>query len=192
MRATSSNAVFQHLRSSSRVSAVVFQHLCFSMFHFCVAASVFAFVLQHLCLLVFAFNSRVSATTFSAFVIQHLCFSTYVSLLCCSICVRICVAVSVFAFNSRVSATTFSAFVFQYLRFTFVLQQLFSHLCCNSSHLCCGSLHLYCSVFQHLFFKNNRLPSMTTLIITSSHISNSIITIVAKALELTFNHFFPC
>jgi hypothetical protein len=137
----------------------MFQHvslLCCSIcVRICVAASVFAF------------NSRVSATTFSAFVIQHLCFSTYVSLLCCSNCFHLCCSSCVCfqqsCFSNYVFSICDSAFVFQYLRFTFVLQQLFSHLCCSSSHLCCGSLHLYCSVFQHLFF--NRLPSMTTLII---------------------------
>ena len=142
MRATSSNAVFQHLRSSSRVSAVVFQHLCFSMFHFCVAASVFAS------------NSRVSATTFSAFVIQHFVFQylrfTFVlqhlfSHLCCSICV--CFQQS--CFSNYVFSICDSAFVFQYLRFTFVLQHLFSHLCCS-----------ICVCFQHSIAINDNLDHL--------------------------------
>jgi hypothetical protein len=144
---------FQQSCFSIRGPTVVFQHLRFSLFHFCVAASVFAS------------NSRVSASTFQP-----------VSLLCCSICV--CFQQSCFSIRGP-------TVVFQHLRFNMfhfcvaasvfasVLQRCFStvfqrlclHLCCSSSHLCCGSLHLYCSVFQHLFFKNNRLPSMTTLII---------------------------
>jgi hypothetical protein len=55
---------FQQSCFSIRVPTVVFQHLRFSMFHFCVAASVFAS------------NSRVSA-----FVFQQSCFSIYVSAL---------------------------------------------------------------------------------------------------------------
>jgi hypothetical protein len=114
--------VFQQSCSNSRVSASTFQHvsllccsICVRFQQSCFSNYVSAFVIQHLCFStyvsllccsnyflicvaasVFAFNSRVSATTFSAFVIQHLCFSTYVSLLCCSNCFRICVAASVF------------------------------------------------------------------------------------------------
>jgi hypothetical protein len=129
MRATSSNAVFQHLRSSSRVSAVVFQHLCFSMFHFCVAASVFAS------------NSRVSATTScfsnffsicdSAFVFQYLRFTFVLQHLFSHLCCSICVCFQQSCFSNYVFSICDSAFVFQYLRFTFVLQHLFSHLCCS-------------------------------------------------------------
>jgi hypothetical protein len=120
---------FQQSCFSIRVPTVVFQHLRFSMFHFCVAASVFAS------------NSRVSATTFSAFVIQHLCFSTYVSLLCCSICFRICVAASVFASNSRVSATTFSTFVIQHLCFSTYV----SLLCCSFCFRICVAASVFAS-----------------------------------------------
>jgi hypothetical protein len=95
----------------------------------------------------------------SASVIQHLCFSTYVSLLCCSICVRICVAASVFASNSRVSASMFQhvRFIFCVAAsvFAFVLQHLCSHLCCS---ICvrfqqsCFSIYVSASVIQYLCF----------------------------------------
>jgi hypothetical protein len=125
MRSTSSNAVFQHLCSSSRVSAVVFQHLCLLP----------TVVFQHSCS-----NSRVSASTF-----QH------VSLLCCSICFRFqqscfsirgptvvfhhlrfsmfhfCVAASMFASNSRVSAFVVQQSCFSIYVSALVLQHLCSY-----------------------------------------------------------------
>jgi hypothetical protein len=116
---------FQQSCFSIRGPTVVFQHLRFSLFHFCVAASVFAS------------NSRVSA-----FVVQQSCFSIYVSTCftfvmqhLCSLptvvfqhlrfnMFHFCVAASVFASNSRVS--------------TFVVQQS------------CFSIYVSALVLQHL------------------------------------------
>jgi hypothetical protein len=85
----SSSSVFQH-SSSSRVPAVVFQHLCS---HLCcsicvrigVAASVFALVLQRLC---------------------FICVAASVFHLCCSVCVSASVFLHLFSIHNRLPSMT--------------------------------------------------------------------------------------
>jgi hypothetical protein len=158
-----SSSVIQQLCFSIHVPAVVFQQSCSSnrvSASVTQPTSVFALVLQRLC---------------SHFVLQHLC-----TLLCYSICDRICVSASVYqrlcssissvscacSINNRLpSMTTLTICVsfcdpalFQHcvsasvFAFAFVLQ----HLCCS---ICVLSLCVPTS-----FSINNRLPSMTTLI----------------------------
>ena len=111
MRATSSNAVFQHLCSSSRVSAVVFQHLCLLptvvFQHSCSNSRVSAFVVQQSC-----FSICVPTVVF-----QHLRFSMF----------HFCVAASVFASNSRVSAFVVQQSCFSIYVSALVLQHLCSY-----------------------------------------------------------------
>jgi hypothetical protein len=109
--------------------------LCFSNY---VPAS--AIVFQLLCSNTCAcsITNRLSSMTTLTICVSF-CVPALFSHLCCSICVRICVAASVFAF---------------------VLQHLCSHLCCSICVRICVAAS--CS---HLFSINNRLPSMTTLII---------------------------
>jgi hypothetical protein len=118
------------LCSSICVPVVVFQQSCFSICPVHASNSrVSAFVS----------NSRDSASTF-----QH------VSLLCCSICVRIPTVVFqhlVFTSNSRVSASTF-----QHV-FTFVLQHLFAtniRVSASVVQQSCFSIYVSALVLQHL------------------------------------------
>jgi hypothetical protein len=135
--------VFQHLRLSICDSALVFQHLRFGI---CDSA----FVFQHLR---FSICDSASVLCFSncdsAIVFQLLCSNTCAcsitnrlsSMTTLTICVSFCVPA--FCVSICVSASVIS----------FVLP----HLCCS---ICVSA-----SVFLPLFSINNRLPSMTTLII---------------------------
>jgi hypothetical protein len=131
--------------SSTRVPAVVFQHLRFS-------SRVPAVVFQHL-----RFISRVPAVVFQhlrlssrvpAVVFQHLCFISRVP----------AVVFQHLRLSSRVPAV-----VFQHLRFiSRVPAVVFQYLCFSSR---VPFVLQFVFVLQHLFSLNNRLPSMTTLII---------------------------
>jgi hypothetical protein len=162
----------QHSCSSSRVPAVVFQQSCSS-------SRVPAFVFQHLrlsiCDSALVFQHLRFGICDSAFVFQHLCFTFVLQHLCS--CFSNFVPASAIVFRLLCSNTCACSITNRLSLMTtlticvsFCVPALFQH-CVSASvfafvlpHLCC-SICVSASVFVPLFSINNRLPSMTTLII---------------------------